>query len=303
MAGCEMSDQPQFKVSTSGYMPSGRKMFFEATAYGEMDLIILAKALDSALTEAGLTVREVGVEAGEQVETIHYIVARTKVNTDGTETPVIDLYPEKFTYRFLSVYLNTQDDKQAFVDATGITPNTITVYESDSPLERGKNTAKDAKYLVALPSPVQVIWKLNPLYDENSDAKKPKKLFVRWHGQNSIPAKRGGDGHPRMGGHSDAHTGDLQRIGEAEAELFPEDVVFSEITVSKVNKSHLIQTISEPSAYTYTREPFRLAGVECEQWATVGRYKLDTAYSAEVKRDSAGKLQIQKVKIAEDVPF
>ena len=57
-----------------------------------------------AYLAAGFAANLPGVEEGEKLEDIRHVVRRVKVNSDGSETPVIDLYPERANFRVLVLY-------------------------------------------------------------------------------------------------------------------------------------------------------------------------------------------------------
>lgn len=170
------------KFSTSGYTADGRKVFFElpatATTNDMQALILAARWFGEALTAAGITVRETGIEAGENVEEVAYLVVRQQKNDDGRPpTPVLDLYPEQLKHRFLNVYLNTADDVTAFENATGLQLARLPVHKMKAPITRGDPDV-DNDYVVRLPRPVRIVWKPNPHYEEGGT--KPKRHFERW---------------------------------------------------------------------------------------------------------------------------
>jgi len=145
-------------------------------------LVTEAQALMASVTsllQAGFSVEMPGLEDGEHEEEIGFVVRRSKANADGTETPVVDIYPSRGNFRLLARYLNTEADIQAFETACGVRLNSLSLYEGDNSIERGKNPKMD-KYVVALKHPVKVIWKLNPKYEGENDKKNSKRLFVRW---------------------------------------------------------------------------------------------------------------------------
>lgn len=174
-------DAENGKISMSGWLPSGRRVYFEQPSTGDLQRdISLAILMDRAMSEGGLAVREQGVEAGEQVETIHYVLRTSILNRDNTDTPRIYLYTERFNFKFLNIYLNTQDDIAAFENAVGYDLAAIPYFEGDSALERGKNPQKDNKYLARLSQPAQIVWKQNPAWEGDDDKQHPKRVFVRW---------------------------------------------------------------------------------------------------------------------------
>ncbi len=136
----------------------------------------------SNLLHAGFSVYAPGLEDGENYEQVAFAVRREKENDNADPTPVIDLYPVNGNFRLLAVYLNQPADLQAFEAATGLTLSKMPMYEGTNTIERGA-VAKLDKYVVALKSPVKIVWKANPKYDPNEQdikKKKPRRLFVRW---------------------------------------------------------------------------------------------------------------------------
>jgi hypothetical protein len=104
-------------------------------------LVAEAQALIASVTsllQSGFSVDAPGLEEGDHVEEIGFVVRRTKANTDGTETPVVDLYPARGNFRLLGKYLNNDADIQAFESACGVVLNTMPLYEGDNSVERGK---------------------------------------------------------------------------------------------------------------------------------------------------------------------
>ncbi len=135
----------------------------------------------SAYLSAGFAVNLPGVEEGEQVEDIRHVVRRAKVNDDGSETPVVDLYAERANFRILGVYLNTETDIQAFESACGVRLKDLPLYEGDNSIERGKGPKTD-KYVTTLPQNAKAIFKANSKWEGAEDKKHTKRLFIRWHG-------------------------------------------------------------------------------------------------------------------------
>ena len=155
-------------------------------------LVVEAQSLMASvnsLLQAGFSVDVPGLEDGEHVEEIGFMVRRSKANADGTETPVVDIYPSRGNFRLLGKYLNNEADIQAFETACSVNLNSMPLYEGDNSIERGKNTKLD-KYVITLRHPVKVVWKLNPKYEGDQDKKNSKRLFVRW---DSLPAVQASD--------------------------------------------------------------------------------------------------------------
>lgn len=133
----------------------------------------------SNLIGAGWLVNAPGLEDGERADDIGCVVRRVKANDDGTETPVIDLYPPRANFRILGVYLNDEGAVRAFEQAAGLTLVDLPLYKGDNSIERGKGPKTD-KYVISLPRSMKVVFKANPKWEGDEDKKHPKRLFVRW---------------------------------------------------------------------------------------------------------------------------
>ncbi len=147
------------------------------------------------LLNAGFSVFQPGLEDGEQMDQIGFVVRKEKEGEGGEITPVIDLYPANGNFRLLHIYLNTPADVQAFEKATGVKLEKLPIYEGTNAIERGQS-AKVDRFVVKLSSPVKVVWKLNPRYDPDETdikKKKPRRLFVRWADAPAAPAEGSDD--------------------------------------------------------------------------------------------------------------
>ncbi|PWB56021.1 MAG: hypothetical protein C3F13_02870 [Anaerolineales bacterium] len=154
-------------------------------------LVAEAQALMASVTsllQAGFSVEMPCLEDGEHEEEIGFVVRRAKVNSDESETPVVDLYPVNANFRRVAKYLNEETDVREFEAACSLSLQTMPLYEGDNTIERGKNPKLD-KYVVALKRPVKIVWKFNPRYEGENDKKNPKRMFVRW--VNGAPAPDG----------------------------------------------------------------------------------------------------------------
>jgi hypothetical protein len=168
---------------------SGALVTLPVPDHTDFDYVTAFRNVTAAIA-AGFTVSASGLEAGEHVEQIGYVVRRSKDSREGGTTPVVDLYPANDAAKFavLSVYLNTDDDVKAFEKAAGMTLDKIPLYIGDNKIERGKK--KDTDKLVAkAPHPFGVVLMANPKYDEaEATATKAKgdvypvakRKFVRW---------------------------------------------------------------------------------------------------------------------------
>lgn len=169
-------ETPHFWIT--GYLPNGMKAscYIPFTDVGNAFAEMLT--FTNGLLQAGFLMSEPGLEAGEQRETINVLSRRNKTNDDGTKTPVLDLYVnnDKMKHRFLAVYLNTPEDIAAFETASEVNLESIPLNPTTAPVDR------DVTEFTLKVKPFNVVFKNNPNYDEANEAKKPKRLFVRWDG-------------------------------------------------------------------------------------------------------------------------
>lgn len=181
----QQTNEPTFWFT--GYLPNGFKCSF--TMPVNMDTAFeQAMAFTNMLMAKGFSQQEPGLVDGEQRETVGWVTRRSKVNDDGSETPLIDVYidKEKLTYKFLSVYLNTPEEVNAFENASGLKVDALPLWES-AHLERGNS--KTDKYIIRVARPFTVISEANQYYNpDEPDIKKrkPKRLFVRWEAANIL---------------------------------------------------------------------------------------------------------------------
>lgn len=178
-----MENGQQATASVKGWLPNGVQVYINIPVTNAAQAFEDMMAFTNALLAKGWSQREPGLGDGEHRETIGYVGRRAKVNDDGTETPVLDLYVnnEGMQHRFIGVYLDTPEEITAFETASGLKLTSIPLNPTGSPVDRS-NTA----LVVRAPKPFVIIYKDNPRYDENSKDKKPKRYFERFDG---IPSK------------------------------------------------------------------------------------------------------------------
>lgn len=169
-------------------------------------------AVQNAIT-AGFLVDAPGLESGETVKQVGYVVRRSKDGRNG-EVSVIDLYEasDGMNFSFLSVYLNTPEDVTAFQRASGMIVMSIPLYIGDNKIERGKKRELD-RLVTRVPRPFGVVYAANPKFNKTeADAAKlagkpykyPSRKFVRWSDQpaTTTQTKDGtsssGDVHPEL---------------------------------------------------------------------------------------------------------
>lgn len=182
------------------YHPSGLLVTLPVpTAHDVAIDYAVAFAAVTAALEAGWLAQAPGLEAGEVVEEVGWVSRSTHEGRTGL-ADVIAYYStnENWTKPFLTDYLNTADDRAEFLAATSVWPADIPEYIGEGRLERGKNPRTDA-LIRKLPRPRKLVMKPNPKWSQTeSDAAKaankvykvPKRVFVRWDGQQ--PAPQGG---------------------------------------------------------------------------------------------------------------
>lgn len=166
------------------YHPSGALVTFPLDLNIQLtqDQAVTVFSSVSNLLEQKFTVYQPGLDDGEKLVEIGYIVRKSKSHAEEGETPVMDLYPVTGNFRHLAKYLNTPEDVAVFEALIGRKIETLPLWEGDNAIERGKSPKTD-RYVTKLDKPIKVVWKINPRYDpEETDIKKkkPRRLFVRY---------------------------------------------------------------------------------------------------------------------------
>lgn len=255
-------------ITIIGYTQSGREVRIEVESHGDANRDISDIAgIDRMLSENGILPVRPTPGAGEQTQTIKYILRRKQKNKDGSYTAVMDLYGDKF--RWVSCYLNDKQRGSEFYQATGLDPNKMPL--SPSPVkEILLDDPETMSLFVRLNPPVEIIWKLNPKWrpdlSEEEKKKTPKRYFVRWasvaasasNGASNQKVTTPPPGQPRR-------TSSEQSRRMAADNSTREEIINSiTVSISRHNGSHYYSTID--GSYTFTREKFREAGVACDHW-------------------------------------
>jgi len=171
------------------YHPSGAQVTLPvpmlARVSTEQALDLLGSV--SEYLNAGFLVNAPGLEDGELAEEVNAVARREAKD----ETPIIDFYSSntKLLKKFMHVYMNAEQDVTAFEDATGIQVSALPVYEGSLAIARDDNKAR--KYIVSLPRPLRLIWKLSPKWEEwkasGGEGNEPhKRMLVRY--ETGVPA-------------------------------------------------------------------------------------------------------------------
>jgi hypothetical protein len=198
------------------YHPKGPQVSIPLSLMDELTIeqgMRLISSVD-ALLAAGWTVDAPGVEAGEKLAELGFVVRREKYNKDDrTRTPIVDLYENKDArrggaYKLLHIYLNTPDDVAAFEAATGMKLAQLPLYSGDAAIQR--DTGKD-EFVVKFARPVKMVYKDNPEYEGANDKKHQKRLFVRWYDSRPLPAQNQPTSANTQA--TQADTGELYLVG------------------------------------------------------------------------------------------
>lgn len=144
----------------------------------------------SEYLNVGFLVNAPDLEDGELVEEVNAVARREAKD----ETPIIDFYSSnmKLLKKFMHVYLNTEQDAAAFEEATGLKLAALPVYDGALAIARDDNKAR--KYIVNLPRPIKLAWKLSPKWEEwkaaGGEGNEPhKRMLTRY--ETGLPAAKG----------------------------------------------------------------------------------------------------------------
>jgi predicted nucleic acid-binding Zn finger protein len=126
----------------------------------------------------------------EQIEEINAVARREAKD----ETPIIDFYSSnmKLHKKVIHVYMNTEQDVAGFEDATGLKLAALPLYDGALAIARDDNKAR--KYIVNLPRPIRLVWKLSLKWEEwkaaGGEGNEPhKRMLVRY--ESGLPAVKG----------------------------------------------------------------------------------------------------------------
>lgn len=267
-------------MSVSGWLPNGVKVYFQIPMAIGVSAFDQALNFTDALLEKGFMQSEPGLGRGEHTELIGLVARREKTNKDGSVSPVIDLYAaaQHLAHRYMGVYLDTPEDVQAFETASGLKLKNIPLNPADAP------PSKDNTRLVVTPvKPLTVVYTNNPDYDEKSDKKNPKRIFVRWDGVNvKSDLQNGQNAEKGVVGAGNGNSGDT-----SQSELI---AVKATIQKGQNNKPYIVlENATGQRVSLFTREPFRAAGYDCETWTEVGKsYTIDPPAAVGIERTEGG---------------
>jgi len=201
------------------YHPKGPQVSIPLSLADELTMeqgMNLLRSVDNLLA-VGWSLDAPGVEAGEKIAELGYVVRREKFNKDDkTRTPVVDLYENKEArrggaFKLIHLYLNTPDDVAVFEAAAGVTLGKLPLYSGDAAIER--DTGKD-DFVTKLPRPVKIVYKDNPAYEGKEDKKHSKRLLVRWYDSRPTTAQPATSG-PQQASvpAADGESGELFLVG------------------------------------------------------------------------------------------
>ncbi len=170
-----MSDNPN-TGSFRPWHPRGMQVTLPCPADPVAALAYVAAALD-----AGWLVQAPGLEAGEEKESVGYVL-RSSFEADGRSTPFVLLYAvsDALKWSFLKCYLNSPADIAAFETASVLRLEKLPEYVGADKPQRGASPKTD-RFIVPAPRPFEVVFRANPKHDDSETGKmKPARLFVRW---------------------------------------------------------------------------------------------------------------------------
>jgi len=130
------------------------------------------------LLAAGFQITPVGLADGETREAVSHLGKRARIGQDGRITPILDVYCGG-NWKTVHLYLNNDKEVDCFSEAFGLTLAALPLWEGDAAIERGKNSDRDARFLLPVTG-VDVVYKPNPKWEGDDDHRHPKRLFVRW---------------------------------------------------------------------------------------------------------------------------
>ena len=174
------------------YHPSGAQVSLPLPV---LSRLTTQQALDvlgsvSEYLNVGFLVNAPDLEDGELIEEVNAVARREAKD----ETPIIDFYSSnmKLLKKFMHVYLNTEQDVAAFEEASGLKLAALPVYDGALAIARDDNKAR--KYIVSLPRPLKLVWKLSPKWEEwkaaGGEGNEPhKRMLVRY--ETGLPAVKG----------------------------------------------------------------------------------------------------------------
>lgn len=142
-------------IWTKAYTPAGFQVGI--TIGFEAGNLPLAVDIDRRLQEAGYLLTLPGLEAGETAEPILYVCRYDHVDKKSGELiPHIAFYSQEdhLTKRWLHIYLDTQEQIEAFETATGVKVATMPIWNADTHPERNNPKAKSC--IVRLAKPIRV---------------------------------------------------------------------------------------------------------------------------------------------------
>jgi hypothetical protein len=154
-----------------------------------------AAALKSVenLLAAGWLVEAPGLEEGEQKQEVVSVLRRE--GKDGTPIVAFYLAHPKTVKKFLHSYLNTEDDVRAFEAATGLRLESLPCWPGERDID--KDAREAGKYIVPLPRPINLVWEINPKWQNWSaeggkatGAIEPHKRILVRYDLGQVPAPK-----------------------------------------------------------------------------------------------------------------
>lgn len=133
--------------------------------------------------------KSVGYDPGTKTEigTVSHVARRNKREDDGSITPHIAFYHEheKMVYRWVGLYLNTDDQRNTFERFAGLPLRDVPVYPG-----KGHPEKDETDFVVSLPQPIRIQRTL-----EDGEYNGEKTTFKKFAGYVGQPAQNGSVDH------------------------------------------------------------------------------------------------------------
>ena len=169
----------------------------------------LNKLIDGYLA-AGFSVREPGVEPGQETEEVGFVVRTLVAGRSGQCSRIFFYSPhEKVIHKVLDKYLNDENDIREFEAVSGLKLASVAVWPAKAP-----PTKTDGGNFIVRTKPFSVIAKANPDYVEGSK-ETTKRLFVRYGGQSATKHENvQQNANTATGGHTEPDVGIVKDFEE-----------------------------------------------------------------------------------------
>lgn len=242
-----------------------------------------------------------GLESGESAETITMAVKRMKKNRKEETRPIIDVYWDGAGFKFVSIYLDTDEQIADFEAVSGLKVAAMPKYPSTAPLTAGDEETREFEVKVKTPF-IAVRKPADKEVDINGKMVRPWH-FVRY-GTLATPAPAPVNAAPKapiipIDEHNFGHRAPDTRkpkAAAAPAETMSDVELCAYVTV-KVGATgpfyRFLSSDEKVEAFMFERAPFRNQGWAVDGWlpnedGTPAEYDLDRFPRANLKQAADG---------------